>query len=393
MFTAPTIPPIAYVDPWNVSVDDRLSALETGCRRIVYLYGKPDASTFRYRVFNMVEAIAATKSRELTASWFSLEELNQANKFIDRSDVLVLCRIKYNAAVNRLIARAAARGVRVLFDIDDMVFDPDFVHLVVERLEHRLDSEDVWDYWFADFARYGATLRLCDGAIATNQFLAERITAVAPWVRAAVVPNFLNWRQQRLSQKIFTAKRDSRFARDDKIHIGYFSGTATHKRDFELVTDVLTSVLADDARVVLRLVGFIEPTGRLQKYRDRFEIYPYQDFINLQRLIGEVEINIVPLRNNEFANCKSELKYFEAAVVGTNTVASPTFAFRNAIEDGKTGHLAAAHQWGTKIQYILESLETREDYISMAERAFEVCNDSYGWDRQAPLIEKATFSG
>jgi len=36
-----------------------------------------------------------------------------------------------------------------------------------------------------------------------------------------------------------------------------------------------------------------------------------------------VEIVIAPLQENVFTNCKSELKYFEAAIVGTIPSYSP----------------------------------------------------------------------
>ena len=84
-------------------------------------------------------------------------------------------------------------------------------------------------------------------------------------------------------------------------------------------------------RVVLRVVGCLEPGQELTKYRDRIEMFPLQDFLNLQRYVAQVEINIAPLQDNVFTNCKSELKFFEAAICGTLTLASPTFCFRNAI--------------------------------------------------------------
>ena len=37
------------------------------------------------------------------------------------------------------------------------------------------------------------------------------------------------------------------------------------------------------------------------------------------------------MENNKFTNCKSELKFFEAAIAETVTVASPTFNYKNAI--------------------------------------------------------------
>ena len=104
-------------------------------------------------------------------------------------------------------------------------------------------------------------------------------------------------------------------------------------------------MLRDDPRVVLRLVGFLRPSAALAAFAHRIERVPLHDFLNLQRLIGGVEFNIVPLRANDFTNCKSELKYFEAAIVGTATLAAPTHAFRAAIADGDNGWLVPSYGW------------------------------------------------
>ena len=57
--------------------------------------------------------------------------------------------------------------------------------------------------------------------------------------------------------------------------------------------------------------------------------------------IARFDVNIAPLEvGNVYCEAKSELKYFEAALVGVPTVASPTQPFQNAIVDGVTGFLA-----------------------------------------------------
>jgi len=88
----------------------------------------------------------------------------------------------------------------------------------------------------------------------------------------------------------------------------------------------------------------------LRDYRSRVEFVPFQDFINLQAVIGATEVNIVPLQDNPFTNCKSELKYFEAAVVGTVTIASPIYSFASAIDDGANGYLANSYEWFNKLR-------------------------------------------
>jgi glycosyltransferase involved in cell wall biosynthesis len=84
----------------------------------------------------------------------------------------------------------------------------------------------------------------------------------------------------------------------------------------------------------------------------RIQTVPLVDFMELQRLMAQVDVNIAPLVNNGFTNCKSELKYFEAAIVDTITLATPTYTFANAIENGKNGFLCTPGQWFDTLEQI-----------------------------------------
>jgi glycosyltransferase involved in cell wall biosynthesis len=69
-------------------------------------------------------------------------------------------------------------------------------------------------------------------------------------------------------------------------------------------------------------------------------------------MMAKVDVNIAPLVVNEFTNCKSELKFFEAAVVETTTIASPTYTFSRAISDGENGFLAQPGKWLEKMEFL-----------------------------------------
>jgi glycosyltransferase involved in cell wall biosynthesis len=230
-----------------------------------------------------------------------------------------------------------------------------------------------------------ATLRLCERAIVTNDFLADRLRAAAPGKDVSVIRNFLNREQLDVSLRLYDAKVRSGFARDRNVHLGYFSGTPTHAKDFAVVTDALAGLLRRDPRVMLRLVGFMQPDRELAEFRDRIETFPLQDFLNLQRLIASVEINLAPLQDNDFTNCKSELKYFEAAIVGTVTLASPTHAFCSAIDDGRNGHLVPSYAWRSRIEAAIGRL----DDPGMAERAFRHAQAQYSPATMVPAIRRA----
>jgi glycosyltransferase involved in cell wall biosynthesis len=386
------LPPLVYNEPWKASLEERVRMLGSGDRHVAYVYENPDTSTFRYRVFNMIEALGAEPGRRISASWFTRADLDCSLDFVDRADVLVICRTRYDNMIGRLVARARARGLRVLFDVDDLIFDSNYAHLIADTLDLRLLSTADWDGWFAYIARLGATLRLCDGAITTNSMLADCIVDYAPWMEPSIVPNFLNRAQMEVSRRIYERKRCAHFRRDRRIHVGYFSGSPTHNKDFRIVASALVNLLERDPRLTLRVVGFLDPTGELMRYRKRVETYPLQDFINLQRLQAEVEFNIAPLQNNIFTNCKSELKYFEAAIVGSVTIASPTPIFVRAIADGESGFLAGAHDWENKIAQVVALLDDGpQRYAAIAECAFVRAQQTYAWDGQAAAIEAALF--
>jgi glycosyltransferase involved in cell wall biosynthesis len=337
--------------------------LLAGSPRIAYYYSRPDTSTFRYRVFNMVEALKMA-APEASATWFTSEDGWRAVDAVSIADVLVVSRAPYTAHVASIINRAHATGTRVFFDVDDLVFDPRYAHLIMEVLDQPLDEPGL-EYWFAYLARLGETLRLCDAAITTNDLLGARLRDLRD-VPVFVIPNFLNRAQLDISRHVLDSKRRSNYARNDRVHLGYFSGTPSHNRDFQIIEQSLANIMDDEPSVALRIVGFLDPGPMLARHRARIEVLPLQDFVNLQRVIGETEINLVPLQDNAFTNCKSDLKYFEAAIVGTVTIASPTNLFRNSIRHGENGFLATSQEWATVLRQVIQNIDAVDEVVENA---------------------------
>ena len=180
----------------------------------------------------MVEALSYT-APEASATWISTDDGTRALELIEEVDVLVVCRALYSQHVAAIIARAKALGKRVLLDVDDLVFDARYVHLIMETLGVTVDERRL-DFWFAYIGRLGATLLLCDGVIVTNEFLgacARDFADMPTWM----IPNFLNHAQLDISAEARHIKTEASRRRDETIRIGYFSGTPSHDRDLEIV--------------------------------------------------------------------------------------------------------------------------------------------------------------
>lgn len=380
--------PREYRDPWIQTFSQRFRDLCAGTTRVAYFYERPDTSTFRYRVFNMIHVLR-TQRKDVGAAYFCNEDAPHFRKVVDNADVIVICRVRYDEAINEMVTRARMQGKKVYFDVDDLIFDTGYTHLILRTLAQALGTP-AWDFWFAAIGRIGATFKLCDGGITTNAYLAARMREF--WdVPVRVVPNYLNHIQLELSDRIFDEKLSCGFNRTNDIHLGYFSGTPTHNHDFRMAGSALANLMSEDPRIKLLVVGFLEMDGALEEFRDRVEFFGLHDFVNLQRVMSLVEVNLVPLLDNGFTNCKSELKYFEAAAVGTLSVATPIHTYKHAIEDGRTGFLARSTNWEEKIRSAITALDSRDDYIEMAKQARSSVLQRYGWFNQLPAIEQAIF--
>ena len=115
------MPAVRYRAPWPDPLTRRLRRLARGHAHVAYIYPKPNQGTFRYRVLNMLEALALDPT--IGASWFSFADLWCSDEILARADVIVLCHCRYTPELADLVVRARAAGRRVLFDIDDLVFD------------------------------------------------------------------------------------------------------------------------------------------------------------------------------------------------------------------------------------------------------------------------------
>lgn len=105
----------------------------------------------------------------------------------------------------------------------------------------------------------------------------------------------------------------------------------------------------------------------------------------LQYEIGKVDLNIIPLQNHEFNNCKSELKYFEASIVNTLSLASCNDVYNNIIEHGKDGFLTDELSWYDSLEYIYLNIDKLDSVVRNANKK---CHKLYDYDNQLEKVEK-----
>ena len=355
------VPKPEYDDPWVIPFAERAQQLRRRGKKIFYYSEKPNNSSFRYRAFNMAETINRSQS-EYSASWFWESDGSKLLNLVKEASILIVHRALYRDFVSQLISVAKANNIPVVYDVDDFVFELSKVPLLVDSTNQRLSgwdgTEATWGVWFAMIGRYRAVAEMCDSVLVTNEFLAELVTK---YLRkpVSVIPNYLGYDQLAISNYVYET-RNAQLARNQiadifpnrPLTIGYFSGSPTHHFDFRVAANSIASIMSKYPHTNLRVVGWCDLSGTgLEKHIPRIEQLPFTDYLDLQRLIGEVDVNVSPLVENIFTNGKSELKYFDAGVVGVPTLATPTFTMRKAIRQLDNGMLVPAFGW-------LEALDT-----------------------------------
>lgn len=302
--------------------------MENASRKILILSGAK-GDTRRYRTFNLYEQL------RLAGADCVLSHLTDPHlpALAGQAGVMVLHRVPCDSYIEQIIDRIHARGGLVLVDTDDLIFDLQAFQWI--------DSPDFSDpvraaLYQEDMRRHRRTVEKSDALLASTEYLAERVRSLGK--PCLVHRNAFSLELGELSQAAYQ-NRQTGAAR---VVIGYASGTLTHNQDFALLRPALVHILERFPQAELWLLGAIDGGNDWGSTGARVRRIPLVPWRELPALLAQLDINLAPLvMDNPFAQSKSEIKYMEAALVGTATIASPTAAFRYAIRPGENGLLAA----------------------------------------------------
>jgi glycosyltransferase involved in cell wall biosynthesis len=295
-----------------------------------------DAATMRYRAHNIIEALALAG---LEGTFVVQQDVpSQLSKILSH-DLIVLVRRVRDDTLTALIGMARRRGVPIVFDIDDYIFDP-WIMPYVEAFQDREGR-----------ARYlrlmdelGACLDQCYYFTGSTSYLADKAAALGK--ESFVIHNGLN-AEQLLKSQLAREQRDLH-RRGPGTRLGYFSGTRTHQADFRVVYPSVMHLLREDPDLRLTIVGQLDLDvfPGLALFRDQIDLLPICDWRELPAVIAGVDINLIPLELTPFNEGKSNLKYYEAGLVEVPSIASPTRILRESITHGHNGLLAqTTEQW------------------------------------------------
>jgi glycosyltransferase involved in cell wall biosynthesis len=293
-------------------------------------------------------------------------------------DVVILHRVAYDPLIGGIIRQARAQGKPVLFDVDDLVFEPDLTHYV-DALKYM--SPEALELYHDGVRRNLKTLLACDAVLTSTELLAD--FARQRGKPAFVLRNALSKEQTEVAEQ---ALRQKPAVLSDRLIIGYASGTATHDADFQEAVSALPQILERFREVELHLFGEITSPPELTRFEDRVKRLPLVHLLEMPVVMSNWHINLAPLElDNPYCRAKSELKYIEAGVLALPTVASRVDAYQIAIAHGENGSLVSGTgEWIAALESLIINESLRQ---SMGQRAREdVCRRYTSEARSRDLI-------
>ena len=327
---------------------------------VVYIIGCHDGESKRYRVHNLIDFLTSAGH---TAAAFSEEDIPDLIQSEIHFQTLVIFRSAYHAGIGRLIEYARLRGAQTVFDVDDLIFEPENIQYV--RVLSTFSPQQVAQYR-GDIVRYREVLNAVDVVTCTTAYLAQRVEAAG--ARAYVIPNSINTQQMQAAEQLLINRRRN----PQQVRIGYFSGSNTHQVDFRSCEKALLEIMDRHPQCRFVLVGILDLGPEWDRFADRIERHPILPATEMLNVLGGIDINLAPLEiGNPYCESKSQLKIFEAGLVEVPTIASSITSYNEAIHHEVDGFLASTEQeWIDAMQALVSSPELRRQMGAFArERA------------------------
>lgn len=337
---------------------------------VLFINACPIKYCERYRVHHKMEEL---ESHGLTTDEILLIQFDKS--MVKYYRAFVLYRSDFNSFVQNAIDEIHKQNKVVFYDIDDLVFDLKYTknlkHLEKFSKEKREEYDD-------GVVKYGQCVRYSDYLITTTNVLKRELEKLGKEVY--IDKNVASFEMQNISKKaIKEVEKD-----ENKIIIGYASGSLTHNEDFEMIKGSLIKIMEKYNNVYIKLIGALDSPDDLKKYKDRILIEPFVDYKKLPYILRTFDINLAPLEDTLFNSAKSCIKWMEAGLVKVPTIASDVGDFHDSIKNYHDGVLCKDDEWYDKLEELINDKELRN---KIAENAYNTV-----YERYTPISNGKGFS-
>ena len=337
----------SFVKKTTRYISNGMKREEIGCKDVLFINGCALPHPARYRVSHQREQL---QSNGMSTDEVFYEKLSLDQEKYYRTFVFFRCPI--TDTIREFIKKAKYNNKTIFYDIDDLVFDKEYTNTI--KYLNTLSEEEL-NLYYDGVNRMGETLKLCDYATTSTEKLAQELKK---YVKEVYVNR--NVASEKMCQLSMDAVKE--IVKDDnKIILGYLSGSITHNPDFELILSPIIKIMEKYNNVYLKVVGLLDIPQELDKFKDRIIFEQFTDWTNLPKIIASLDINLAPVEESIFNEAKSENKWMEAGLVKVPTIASNVGGFK-VVKNNYDGILVSNNEdeWFNELEKMILSKKERD---------------------------------
>lgn len=245
------------------------------------------------------------------------------------ADVALFYRLASDVETLRSIAVCRAIGIPTVYEVDDLIFDPTAFPDPLEIYDNAITEEEHFGLR-AGVALVRHAAASCDVGIASTEHLAARMRKL---VRSGVSLVHRNGLSDSLAALAQASVPRAPPSGDATVTLFYGSGTRAHGADFrELIVPGLTRLMAEHRDVRLIVCGHVDAAALSTRFPGRvLHVPPLADREAYLAQFQTVDINLAVLRDSAFNDCKSEIKWLEAAAFCVPSIVSNVGGYRETL--------------------------------------------------------------
>jgi len=307
-------------------------------------------------------------------------------------DGVLIHRLPASQLLFSLIAAARRQGIPVLFDLDDLLFDPEHCPPPLGNYGGSVPPE--WHRKVsATLPQLQASLRAADQLLFSTSTLHERWAAIQhqqghPARPIQIWPNLI-------PTELLQAQRKPRLRwlrqRSGRLRLVVASASTPHSLIWhQQLAPALAQLMKQHPRLRLDLLGSLQLPLVLEPFQSRIRCRDHCSFPEYLRRLGEGDIGLMVLEPGPFTDAKSPNRWMECSLMGLATVLSPIRSCRELLREGEHTLFADNQRaWVDQINQLIEQPQQRLDLARRAQRhALEHLGSDQAATLWAPLLQR-----
>ena len=339
----------------------------------------------QYRVTQKVLQLEKLNYKSIV---FSINQIDLFLDLIHTFDAVIFFRIPAFPKVIKAITKSSEFGIPTFYDIDDLIFDSKNFPPKID-LYSNLISKETHNQLSLDTCLYDHAMKLCDYGIASTNSLKIHMEKIVKSKKVFHHKNSLSQIHLDLIKKRSSFIKSKKFKLDN-ISLEIFYGTATlaHKKCFhEIVEPALQRILQKyPDKIKINLFGIFDEFENLDINSENVSVKePIWDYEKYLVELSKSHINLSILEDSEITNCKSEIKWLEAAIFEIPSIVSPTKTYREIILQNEDGIFAKNEN--EFFENLEKLINEKELILKIGHNAFKKAIDLYSLDYQSKNLE------